>query len=329
MTPTAPRQLALRVYLWRLQRRGTRLTQLFLIAGPTASGKTALALRLAAELGGEIVGADALQIYRDLRILSARPTPEEEAQVPHHLFGVADAAEAWSVGRWLAAARPVLTDIAARGRPAIVVGGTGLYFRALTQGLAQLPSVPAAVRERAGDLFDRAGETGFRSELRARDPAAEARISPGDRQRLVRAFEVHEATGRALSDWQQDAAPAFAGDFRAVVLEPPREALYARCDARFSAMTRAGALEEVRALLARGLGPALPAMKAVGVRELGAHLEGRIGLDEAVALAQQQTRRYAKRQLTWFRNQTSDWPRVTSADPDVQWDQLRALPCFG
>ena len=305
--------------------RRLRLTQIVLIAGPTASGKTALALRLAAELGGEIVGADALQIYRDLRILSARPTPEEEARVPHHLFGVADAAEAWSVGRWLAAAEPVLTDIAARGRPAIVVGGTGLYFRALTQGLAQLPGVPPEVREKAGALFDRIGEAGFRTELRARDPAAEARISPGDRQRLARAFEVHEATGRALSDWQADAAPAFAKDYRAVVLEPPREALYARCDARFSAMVEAGALEEVRALLGRGLGPALPAMKAVGVRELGAHLGGRMGLNEAIALAQQQTRRYAKRQLTWFRNQTADWPRIAAPDSDAQWDQLRAL----
>ena len=304
--------------------RGTRLTQIILIAGPTASGKTALALRLAAELGGEIVGADALQIYRGLRILSARPTPEDEARAPHHLFGVADASEAWSVGRWLAAAEPVLTDIASRGRTAIVVGGTGLYFRALTQGLAQLPNVPAAVRERAGDLFDRLGEAGFRAELRARDPAAEARISPRDRQRLTRAFEVHEATGRALSDWQADAAPAFANAYRAVVLEPPREALYARCDARFSAMVEAGALDEVRALLGRKLDPALPAMKAVGVRELGAHLEGRLGLDEAIALAQQQTRRYAKRQLTWFRNQTPDWPGLEALDPETQWGQFLA-----
>ena len=326
---TGASSLSIPTSLKSAARTGLHLTQIFLIAGPTASGKTALALRLAAELGGEIVGADALQIYRDLRILSARPTPDEEAQVPHHLFGVADAAEAWSVGRWLAAAEPVLKDIAARGRPAIVVGGTGLYFRALTQGLAQLPGVPPEVREKAGALFDRIGEAGFRTELRVRDPVAEARISPGDRQRLTRAFEVHEATGRALSDWQADAAPAFAKDYRAVVLEPPREALYARCDARFMAMIEAGALEEVRALLARGLGPALPAMKAVGVRELGAHLEGKIGLGEAVAFAQQQTRRYAKRQLTWFRNQTSGWARITAPDPDAQRDQLRALGGLG
>ena len=299
--------------------------QLFLIAGPTASGKTALALRLAAQLGGEIVNADALQLYRDLRVLSARPTPQEEARLPHHLFGVADAAEGWSVGRWLAAATPVLQAIEARGRPAIVVGGTGLYFRALTQGLAALPPVPAAVRLRIQAHFEVLGEAGFRAELRTVDPAAEARISPGDRQRLIRALEVHAATGRALSDWQADAAPAFAQAFQALVLEPPRDALYARCDARFEAMMQAGALEEARALVARDLAPDLPAMKAVGLRELAAHLQGETGLDEAVALARQQTRRYAKRQLTWFRNQTPDWPRVSATEPEVQWRQFLAL----
>lgn len=299
--------------------------QPLLIAGPTASGKTALALRLAEAIGGEIVGADALQLYRDLRALSARPPPEEAARVPHHLFGMADAAEAWSVGRWLAAAEPVLADIAGRGRTAIVVGGTGLYFRALTQGLVQLPAVPAEVRREAQDRFDRIGEAAFRTELRAIDPASETRIAPGDRQRLTRALEVHAATGRSLSDWQAASTPPIARDYRAVVLEPPRAALYARCDARFQMMLDAGALEEVRALLGRGLDPALPAMKAVGVRELGAHLRGEIGLAEAVALAQQQTRRYAKRQLTWFRHQTPDWPRITAVEPVAQWAELASF----
>ena len=299
--------------------------QLFLIGGPTASGKTALALHLARQIGGEIVGADALQLYRDLRILSARPSPEEEASAPHHLIGVADAAEAWSVGRWLAEVTPVLEAIAARGRPAIVVGGTGLYFRALTEGLVQLPPVPPEVRQSVQARFDRLGETGFRAELAAADPIAEARISPGDRQRLSRALEVHAATGRALSEWQADAAPAFARDYQAVVLEPPREALYARCDARFRAMADAGALEEVQALLARKLDPDLPAMKAVGVRELGACLAGELDLEAAVALGQQQTRRYAKRQTTWFRNQTPDWPRIAEVDADAQALRLAAL----
>jgi tRNA dimethylallyltransferase len=293
-----------------------------LIAGPTASGKSALALRLAerrgASLGGEIVNADALQLYADLRVLSARPTAEEMARAPHHLFGVADGADGWSVGRWLDAALPILADIAARGRRAIVVGGTGLYFRALTQGLAEVPAVPAAVRQAAAAAFERLGEDAFRQALAARDPAAAARIAPGDRQRLLRAHEVAEATGRALTDWQAGTqAPLRPDQWRAVVLEPDREALYARCDARLAAMIEQGAMEEVRALTARRLDPLAPVMKAVGVRELAAHLAGELTLAEALALAQQETRRYAKRQLTWFRNQTPEWERLGDA-PDVE-----------
>jgi tRNA dimethylallyltransferase len=285
-----------------------------LIAGPTASGKSALALRLAERLQGEIVNADALQLYADLSILSARPTAEETAQVPHHLFGVADGADGWSVGRWLDAALPILKDIAARGRRAIVVGGTGLYFRALTKGLADIPAVPAAVRQAAAETYARLGEDAFRQALAARDPAAAARIAPGDRQRLLRAWEVAEATGRALTDWQAGTqAPLGLGQWRAVVLEPDRETLYARCDARLLAMIEAGALEEVRALVARRLDPLAPVMKAVGVRELAAHLAGELTLPEAVARAQQETRRYAKRQLTWFRNQTPTWARLRDA----------------
>ncbi|MGZ3401008.1 MAG: tRNA (adenosine(37)-N6)-dimethylallyltransferase MiaA [Caulobacteraceae bacterium] len=293
-----------------------------LIAGPTASGKSALALRLAERLNGEIVNADALQLYADLRVLSARPTAEEEARAPHHLFGVAAGADGWSVGRWLDAALPLLGDIAARGRRAIVVGGTGLYFRALTKGLADIPAVPAAVRQAAAETWERLGEDAFRQALAARDPAAAARIAAGDRQRLLRAFEVAEATGKALSDWQADTTPPLsAGQWRAVVLEPDRQTLYARCDARFAAMVEAGALEEVRALIARRLDPLAPVMKAVGVRELAAHLAGELTLAEAVALAQQETRRYAKRQLTWFRNQTPEWERLTV---DTQVESLIA-----
>jgi tRNA dimethylallyltransferase len=282
-----------------------------LIAGPTAGGKSALALRLAERLGGEIVNADALQLYTDLSVLSARPTTDEMAQAPHHLFGVADGADGWSVGRWLDAALPVLADIAARGHRAIVVGGTGLYFRALTRGLADIPAVPAAVRRAAAETYERLGEDAFRQALAERDPAAAARIAPGDRQRLLRAWEVAEATGRALTDWHGGTeAPLRADQWRAVVLEPDRQALYARCDTRLHAMVEHGALEEMQALMARGLGPLAPVMKAVGVRELAAHLAGELTLAEAVALAQQETRRYAKRQLTWFRNQTPDWERL-------------------
>jgi tRNA dimethylallyltransferase len=291
---------------------------LLLIAGPTASGKSALALRLAERLGGEIVNADALQLYADLRILSARPSPEEEARIPHHLFGVADAADGWSTGRWLRTVVSVLDEIKARRRLAILVGGTGLYFKALTEGLANIPPVPKAVREAAAARFDALGEAGFRAELAGRDPAAEARIMPGDRQRLLRAAEVWDASGKALSDWQADTRPVLApGAWRALAVEPPREVLYARCDARLERMVGQGALEEVAALMARGLDPVLPAMKAVGVRELASHLAGERTLAEAIALAQQETRRYAKRQLTWLRNQTPEWVRLRT-EGDVE-----------
>jgi tRNA dimethylallyltransferase len=295
----------------------------WLIGGPTASGKSALALRLAEAVGGEIVNADSMQLYRDLRVLTARPSPEEEARAPHHLYGVADASEAWSVGRWLRAAAPLLGAIAARGRTAVVVGGTGLYFRALTKGLADIPAVPKDVRQAVQASYDRLGEAAFRDVLRAHDPAAEAAIAPGDRQRLTRALEVAEATGTPLTEWQAGTSPVLASQmWRGVVVDPPRAELYARCDARFEAMLSADALEEVRALLARDLNPELPAMKALGVRELARHLSGDLSLAEATALAQRETRRYAKRQATWFRHQTPDWPRLLSADPDIQWRQF-------
>jgi tRNA dimethylallyltransferase len=284
---------------------------ILLIAGPTASGKSALALRLAERLGGEIVNADALQLYKDLQILTARPTSEEMARAPHHLFGVADGIDGWSAGRWLDATLAILKDIAGRGRRAIVVGGTGLYFRALTKGLAEIPAVPAAFRRSTAEIYERMGEHIFRLALSVRDPAAAARIAPGDRQRLLRAWDVSEFTGRALTDWQATTTPPLRADqWRAVVLEPDRKTLYARCDARLDAMVEAGVLDEVRALMALGLLPNEPVMKAVGVREFAAHLRGELTLAEAIALAQQETRRYAKRQLTWFRNQTPDWPRL-------------------
>jgi tRNA dimethylallyltransferase len=290
-----------------------------LIAGPTASGKSALALSLAERTGGEIVNPDAIQLYRDLRVLSARPSAEEEARAPHHLFGVADAADGWSAGRWLTAAAAAIESIVERGRPAIVVGGTGLYFRALTHGLADIPAVPAEVRLRTREAFDSLGETEFRARLAEVDPAAAARIAPGDRQRLLRAAEVASASGRSLSAWQADTAPTLApGSWAAVVIEPPRAELYARCDARLGDMVERGALAEVAALTARGLDPELPAMKAVGLREIAAHLAGDLDLETALDRARRETRRYAKRQFTWFRNQTPDWPRVVSALDQTQ-----------
>jgi len=275
-----------------------------LIGGPTAGGKSALAMAMARDTGAEIVGADSMQIYRDLAVLTAAPTEADRAEVPHHLVGVADAAEAWSVGRWLKAAERTLAEIAARSKPAIVVGGTGLYFNALTRGLADIPEVD---RERSAAL----DEVSLRLALKALDPAAEARIKPGDRQRLIRAHAVATQTGKALSDWQAETRPALApGTWRGIVVEPEREALYARCDARLEAMVEAGALEEVRALDSRALDPELPALKAVGYRELLAFVRREAELADALAAAQMETRKYAKRQLTWFRNQAKDWKRV-------------------
>ena len=279
-------------------------------------------MRLAESLGAEIVGADALQLYADLPILSAAPDAAEQARVPHYLVGVADASQGWSVGRWLQAAQAALS----RDRPMVVAGGTGLYFRALTQGLAQVPPLAPEVRAQAQVEFEALGEVGFRDRLARADPAAALRISPGDKQRLVRAWEVYIATGRSLSQWQGDNAGALPpGSWRGVVLEPPRELLYGRCDARFETMIAAGALNEAARLAARDLPPHLPAMKAVGYRELCAHLRGEISRSAAIAAAQMETRRYAKRQTTWARGQMGDWPRITASDLEGQWRQMAMI----
>lgn len=300
--------------------------RIWLIGGPTASGKTAISLRLAREIGGEIVNADSIQLYRDLEILSARPAPDELGQAPHHLFGVADAAEAWSVGRWQRAALPLIADIRSRGKSPILVGGTGLYFRSLTHGLAEIPTAAAETRAAVAADFETLGEAAFRDRLAQVDPTAAARIAPGDRQRLVRAWEVYLTAGQSLSALQtQTSAPLDAGDWRGVAIDPPRAPLYARCDARLAAMIEAGAADEVSALLARRLDPDLPVMKALGLAEIAAWQAGEMSLDAALTAAQQATRRYAKRQATWFRNQTSDWPRITAADPEAQWGQFLAL----
>ncbi|WP_125257159.1 tRNA (adenosine(37)-N6)-dimethylallyltransferase MiaA [Brevundimonas fluminis] len=282
-----------------------------LIAGPTASGKSALALQRARETGAAIVNADSQQLYADLRILSARPSAEDEGQAEHRLYGVADAADAWSVGRWARAVAPLLAELRAQERPALIVGGTGLYFTALTKGIADIPDVPASARDAAQETYDFLGEDALRARLSERDPRAAAAIAPGDRQRLTRAWAVLETTGRALSDWQAETRPLLTpGTYDRLVIEPERAALYANCDRRVGLMVEQGALDEVRALTRRRLDPDLPAMKAVGVRDFAAHLEGKVTLDEAMDAVRQATRNYAKRQLTWFRNQTPDWPRT-------------------
>ncbi len=281
-----------------------------LIAGPTASGKSRLALEMAARTGAVIVNADSQQLYADLNVLSARPSAEDEARADHRLYGVADAADAWSVGRWSRAVLPILVEQADQGRPVLLVGGTGLYFTPLTKGLADIPEIPVRVRDAAGAMFDDEGEAALRRRLAEVDAAAAARIEAGDRQRLTRAWAVAAHTGRSLSDWTADTSPLLAPDsWTGLVVEPEREALYARCDARVAQMVEDGALEEVQALVVRSLAPDLPAMKAVGVREFASHLAGVTTLEQAVEATRQATRNYAKRQLTWFRNQTPGWKR--------------------
>jgi tRNA dimethylallyltransferase len=276
-----------------------------ILAGPTASGKSALALELAAARGATIINADSQQIYRDLHILSARPDAAAMARAPHRLYGFLDAAERGSVARWRERALAEIAAAHQAGGLPLLVGGTGFYLRALERGLAAVPAIPASIRAEAAAMYDRIGGTAFRERLAELDPAGASRLPPGDRQRLLRAWEVVQATGRPLAEWQRRSSgqPAFRFRFAIILLMPPREALYAACDHRFAAMIAAGGLDEAKALMARDLPSDLPAMKAVGVPELIRHLRGDIRLDEAVTLAQRATRRYAKRQMTWFRHQ--------------------------
>jgi tRNA dimethylallyltransferase len=274
-----------------------------IVAGPTASGKSALALDLAAALGGTVINADSQQVYRDLRILSARPDAAATARVPHRLYGYLDAAEGGSAGQWRALALAEISAAHHDGRLPVLVGGSGLYLRALQYGLAAVPPVPPEIRAETAALYEQLGGGGFRERLAALDPTAAARLPPGDRQRLMRAFEVVRATGIPIGLWRARQPAAAPYRFASILLMPPRDALYAACDARFAAMIAAGGLDEARVLADRRLDPGLPAMKAVGIPELLRHLRGEIPLGEAVALAQRATRRYAKRQVTWFHHQ--------------------------
>jgi tRNA dimethylallyltransferase len=238
-----------------------------------------------------------------LRILTARPDAATEARAPHRLYGLLDAAERGSTARWRDLALAEIAATLAAGRLPVVVGGTGLYLRALIGGLAPVPDIPPAIRAEAAALYDRLGGATFRERLAALDPASAARFPSGDRTRLTRAFEVARATGTPIGAWQRQPAALAPYRFATLLLAPPRAALYAACDGRFAAMLAAGGLDEAAALLARGLDPSLPAMKAVGVPELIRHLRGETALPDAIAAAQQATRRYAKRQMTWFRHQ--------------------------
>lgn len=280
-------------------------TAVVVIAGPTASGKSGLALALADEFGATIIAADSMQVYRELPVLTAQPNAAERARAPHRLYGVLPAAERCSAMRWREMALAEIRRSGAAGRLPLVVGGTGLYLKALMDGLSDIPDIAPEFREAAKQRHARLGGPAFHAGLAARDPATAARLSPGDSQRLIRAWEVLEATGRPLTDWQAGPRESAPGDLRflTVVLDPPRAKIHDSCDARFHNMIAGGAVAEVEALLALGLDPDLPAMRALGVRELASYLHGDRGLEDAVESAQIATRQYAKRQSTWFRHQ--------------------------
>jgi tRNA dimethylallyltransferase len=285
-----------------------------LIAGPTASGKSGLALELAERLGACVINADSMQVYSELRLLTARPSPADEARLPHHLYGHVSVHERYSAGRYQQEAAAALRQARAQGRIAIFVGGTGLYFDVLTKGLSPIPTVPAEIRKITRERFETLGRDAFFSELARRDSESAAKLRISDTQRILRAADVLEATGRPLSEWQRmSGEPVLEGLALArFVLAPPREELAARIDRRFVAMVEEGALEEAKGLI--GLDPALPAAKALGLRQLGEHLEGKRPLDTAIAQAQLATRQYAKRQMTWFRNRMRDWNWLESAN---------------
>lgn len=287
-----------------------------LIAGPTASGKSALALELAERHGGIVINADSMQVYRDLRIITARPTAAEEARAPHRLYGHVDAAENYSVGRWCVDVAGALAEAAARGALPIITGGTGLYFKALTQGLSPIPPIPAEVRDAVRGRLDRA--TALHEELTRHDPQSAGRLVSSDRARIARALEVVLATGRTIGDWHSEGLrPVLdAASCVCVFLNAERQELKRRIETRFDAMLAQGALDEVRALDARGLDPDLPAMKAHGVPWLRRHLHGEISLDEAAEGGKRDTRRYTRRQATWFRNQMPGWKWVAPEEAE-------------
>ena len=295
-----------------------------IVVGPTASGKSALALDLARRLDGVVINADSMQIYAELAVLTARPSAADAACVPHALYGVRSGREACSAAIWRDLALREIRKAHANAQVPVLTGGTGFYVDTLLNGIAPVPEVPDAVRRAAAERLDAQGGAAFHGELAKRDPATAARLDPGNTQRLIRAWAVIEATGRPLSDWHARPAIAAPADlrFRAYALMPPRADLYERCDDRFRRMIDRGALEEVETLRSRAFPPASPILKAVGVREIGAYQDGEIGLDEAIRRAQRATRRYAKRQSTWFRNRID--PDVRLSGPASR-DRLSAL----
>ncbi|MFC6200217.1 tRNA (adenosine(37)-N6)-dimethylallyltransferase MiaA [Ponticaulis profundi] len=298
-----------------------------LIHGPTASGKTQISLELAKRLGGEIVNADSMQVYRDLSVLTARPTDEEMKEAPHHLFGYKDAAERGSAGSWLRDARPIILDIQKRGNVPIIIGGTGLHLMALVDGLSEIPPIPEDSRQEVRKLFQQEGPLGAHRMLAETDPESAERLAPNDRQRVARALEVWYATGKTLSSYHENKTPPVLtkGEWLGIALTPPRQKLYGRIDSRFASMLIEGAMDEARALAARDLDPNLPAMKAHGMPWLLAYLRGEMKAELAAEYAKRDTRRYAKRQFTWIAHQFPFWPRIPSTEVDDRKRVIHAL----
>lgn len=276
-----------------------------IIAGPTASGKSAMAMDVAERFLGTVINADSMQVYRELRLLTARPSVADENRVPHRLFGVVEGGESCSAGRWVGMALAEIEAAWEQGRLPIVVGGTGMYLQALTEGMSPIPDVPAAVRDQACARYDELGAKAFHDEVATLDPATAERLPVGDTQRLLRAWEVTRFTGRPFSAWQDEprTPPLPGARFATIAIVPPRDQLYAAIDRRFSRMVEMGVVDEVLALLGCEIAPDLPVMKALGVPQLAAFIRGDLRLEDAIAEGQKLSRNYAKRQLTWVRNQ--------------------------
>ena len=298
-----------------------------LIHGPTASGKTELSVALAKRLNGEVINADSMQVYSELRVISARPTETEMEGVPHHLFGHVPASERYSTGRWLEAAGPMVEDVQRRGKVPIVIGGTGLYHLALVEGLSQIPPVPEDMRADVAAISKAGGAVALRERLETVDPDTAARLGAGDKQRLARALEVWFATGRSISSFQNNRTrPVLSGEkWLGIALTPPRARLYSRIDKRFEGMLMEGAMEEARGLLAQDLDPELPAMKAHGIPWLLAYLRQELSAQMAAQNAKRDTRRYAKRQFTWIGRQFPFWARVPTMSLDSRMRVILAL----
>ena len=290
--------------------------KVIIVAGPTASGKSALGLEIATKTNGVIINCDSMQIYRELPILTAQPSEVEMGEIEHRLYGVMLGSQACSVGYWRELAVMEIERAFALGKQPIILGGTGLYIRALMEGLSKIPEVSKQHRFEATTTYDQIGPEGLIDKIGEISPDSAKQLGFNDRQRIIRAWEVILATGRGLSEWQKQNPPKAEEGyvFRTVLVSPPREELYARCDKRFELMVGQGALAEVEALLAMKIEPSLPVMRAIGVPEIRSYLEGIVGYQEMVALAQQSTRRYAKRQLTWLRNQTDHEIKLQSSD---------------